>query len=70
MTSGACFQRLARKLCSADDITELHGGILIAMFIFLAVGLAVGHVLGRPDRNHSVVLALSTTVAVPYLAWR
>ncbi|GFE85169.1 bile acid:sodium symporter family protein [Steroidobacter agaridevorans] len=45
-----------------------HGGVLIAMFIFLAVGLAVGHALGRPDRNHSVVLALSTACRHPAIA--
>jgi BASS family bile acid:Na+ symporter len=44
------------------------GGILIAMVVFLAVGLAVGHVLGRPNRNHSVVLALSTACRHPAIA--
>jgi BASS family bile acid:Na+ symporter len=45
-----------------------QGGILIAMVVFLAIGLAVGHVLGRPDRNHSVVLALSTACRHPAIA--
>ena len=45
-----------------------NGGILIAMVVFLAVGLAVGHVLGRPNRNHSVVLALSTACRHPAIA--
>jgi BASS family bile acid:Na+ symporter len=45
-----------------------HGGILIPMLIFLAVGLAVGHVLGGPDRNHCVVLALSTACRHPAIA--
>ncbi len=45
-----------------------HGGILIAMVAFLLIGLAVGHVLGRPNRNHSVVLALSTACRHPAIA--
>ncbi len=44
------------------------GRVLIAMFVFLAVGLAVGHVLGRPNPNHSVVLALSTACRHPAIA--
>ena len=45
-----------------------NGGILIAMLVFLAVGLAVGHLLGRPNRNHSVVLALSAACRHPAIA--
>ena len=45
-----------------------NGGILIAMVVFLAIGLAVGHLLGRPNRNHSVVLALSTACRHPAIA--
>ena len=44
------------------------GGMLIAMLVFLVVGLAVGHVLGRPNPNHSVVLALSTACRHPAIA--
>ena len=45
-----------------------NGGIVIAMVIFLAVGLAVGHVLGGPNPDHSVVLALSTACRHPAIA--
>lgn len=40
-------------------------GTLIAMLVFLAAGLAVGHTLGGPDPDHSVVLALSTACRHP-----
>jgi BASS family bile acid:Na+ symporter len=43
-------------------------GTLLALVIFTAVGLAVGHVLGGPDRAHSVVLALSTACRHPAIA--
>ena len=45
-----------------------QGGIVIAMVVFLAIGLVVGHILGRPDRNHSVVLGLSTACRHPAIA--
>ena len=45
-----------------------NGGILIAMVAFLGIGLAVGHVLGGPNRDHSVVLALSTACRHPAIA--
>lgn len=45
-----------------------NSGTVIAMVVFLVIGLAVGHVLGRPDRNHSVVLALSTACRHPAIA--
>jgi len=35
------------------------------MITFVAIGLAVGHVLGGPDPDHSVVLALSTACRHP-----
>jgi len=55
---------------AAPAILALLGDVrvLIAMVIFLIVGLAVGHVLGRPDRNYSVVLALSTACRHPAIA--
>ena len=40
-------------------------GTLLAMITFVAIGLAVGHVLGGPDPDHSVVLALSTACRHP-----
>jgi bile acid:Na+ symporter, BASS family len=45
-----------------------NGGILIAMVVFLVAGLTVGHVLGRPNPDHSVVLALSTACRHPAIA--
>ena len=42
--------------------------VIIAIVVFLAVGLAVGHVLGGPNPNHSVVLALSTACRHPAIA--
>lgn len=45
-----------------------NGGIVVAMVIFLVVGLAVGHVMGRPDPDHSLVLALSTACRHPAIA--
>jgi bile acid:Na+ symporter, BASS family len=55
---------------AAPAILALMGDvrILIAMVVFLVVGLAVGHVLGRPDHNYSVVLALSTACRHPAIA--
>ena len=40
---------------AAPALLELIGNsrVLIAMVVFLVVGLAVGHVLGRPDHDHS-----------------
>ena len=42
--------------------------VVIAILVFLAVGLAVGHVLGGPKPNNSVVLALSTACRHPAIA--
>ena len=42
--------------------------VVIAIVLFLAVGLAVGHVLGGPNPNNSVVLALSTACRHPAIA--
>jgi len=43
-------------------------GTLIAMFVFVVVGLVVGHLLGGPDPEHSAVLALSTACRHPAIA--
>ena len=43
-------------------------GTLLAMLLFLAVGFAVGHALGGPDPDQSVVLALSTACRHPAIA--
>jgi BASS family bile acid:Na+ symporter len=44
------------------------GTVIIAIVVFLAVGFAVGHVLGRPNPNNSVVLGLSTACRHPAIA--
>jgi BASS family bile acid:Na+ symporter len=44
------------------------GGTLLAVFAFIVVGLAVGHVLGGPDPEHAAVLALSTACRHPAIA--
>ena len=46
----------------------IGGGTVLAMVIFVVAGLAVGHVLGGPDPDHSVVLALSTACRHPAMA--
>jgi BASS family bile acid:Na+ symporter len=43
-------------------------GTVLAMVIFTFVGLAIGHLLGGPNPDHSVVLALSTACRHPALA--
>jgi BASS family bile acid:Na+ symporter len=43
-------------------------GTLAAMAAFIAVALAVGHVLGGPDPEHSAVLALSNACRHPAIA--
>jgi BASS family bile acid:Na+ symporter len=44
------------------------GGTIIAMVVFVLAGLAVGHLLGGPDPEHSVVLALSSACRHPAIA--
>jgi BASS family bile acid:Na+ symporter len=43
-------------------------GSLFAMTVFVAVGLLVGHLMGGPDPEHSVVLALSSACRHPAIA--
>ena len=43
-------------------------GTLVALVVFVAIGLLVGHLLGGPDPDHSVVLALSTASRHPAIA--
>jgi BASS family bile acid:Na+ symporter len=40
-------------------------GTVIALVLFLVIGFAVGHVMGGPDPDHSLVLALSTACRHP-----
>jgi BASS family bile acid:Na+ symporter len=46
----------------------IGGGTVLAMVIFVVAGLGIGHVLGGPDPDHSVVLALSTACRHPAIA--
>ncbi|WP_422001060.1 bile acid:sodium symporter family protein [Reyranella sp.] len=46
----------------------LGGGTAIALVAFVAIGLAVGHVLGGPEPEHATVLALSTASRHPAIA--
>jgi BASS family bile acid:Na+ symporter len=43
-------------------------GTVLAIVIFTVAGLAIGHVLGGPDPDHSVVLALATACRHPAMA--
>lgn len=43
-------------------------GTVLAIVLFTIAGLAVGHVLGGPSADHSIVLALSTACRHPGLA--
>jgi bile acid:Na+ symporter, BASS family len=46
----------------------LGDGTLIAMILFQAIAFAAGHLLGGPDPDHSIVLALSTAIRHPAIA--
>jgi BASS family bile acid:Na+ symporter len=43
-------------------------GAILAMVVFVVIGLIVGHVLGAPDADHSVVLAISSACRHPAIA--
>jgi bile acid:Na+ symporter, BASS family len=54
---------------SASAIWAAVGdGTVLAMTIVTLAGLAMGHLLGRPDPDHSVVLALATSCRHPAIA--
>ena len=46
----------------------IGGGAVVAMIAFVAVGLIVGHIMGGPEAENSVVLALSTACRHPMIA--
>jgi BASS family bile acid:Na+ symporter len=48
--------------------TLVGNGTLVAMTAFIATALTIGHVLGGPDPNHSIVLALSNACRHPSIA--
>lgn len=43
-------------------------GTVVALAIFVTIGLVTGHVFGGPDPDHAVVLALSTACRHPAIA--
>jgi len=47
---------------------EIGGLTVAAMVIFVVAGLAIGHLLGGPDPDHSMVLALSAACRHPAIA--
>ena len=54
---------------TASAVWALVGnGTIVAMIVFTLTGLAVGHLLGGPDPDRSVVLALSTACRHPAMA--
>ena len=54
---------------SLSAIWEAVGeGTMLAMAIVTVAGLAIGHLLGGPDPDHSVVLALATCCRHPAIA--
>jgi bile acid:Na+ symporter, BASS family len=44
------------------------GGAVVGMVVFAAIGVGVGHLLGGPNPDHQVVLALSTASRHPAIA--
>jgi BASS family bile acid:Na+ symporter len=54
---------------TAPALLALAGNnTILAMAIFTILGLVIGHVLGRPEPDHSIVLALSTACRHPAAA--
>ena len=49
--------------------TEVGSGNVLALAIFVIVGLTAGHLLGGPDPNSRIVLALSTACRHPAIAF-
>jgi BASS family bile acid:Na+ symporter len=46
----------------------IGGGTILAFVLFVVAGLVVGHLMGGPDREDSVVLALSSACRHPAIA--
>ena len=60
---------IALLASSASEVwAQADVSSVLAMAIFVLVGLAVGHVLGGPEPDHSVVLALCTACRHPGIA--
>jgi len=64
---------LAALLLLAGSLPALWAavgdGTIVAIVIFVAAGLAAGHLLGGPDPEQSVVLALSSACRHPAIAF-
>lgn len=48
--------------------TAIGGGTIVALVAFVLCGLAIGHLMGGPEPEHSTVLALSTASRHPAIA--
>jgi BASS family bile acid:Na+ symporter len=60
---------LVLLVAAAPAMWELLGdGTLVAMILFQTIAFATGHLLGGPDPDHSIVLALSTACRHPAIA--
>jgi len=60
---------VALFIAAAPAMWALVGdGTLLAMVIFQTIALTTGHLLGGPDPDHSLVLALSTACRHPAIA--
>jgi BASS family bile acid:Na+ symporter len=60
---------VALLITMAPAMWRLVGsGTILALLVFLLIGFAAGHVLGGPEPDHSVVLALSTACRHPAIA--
>lgn len=61
---------LVLLVVTAPAVWGLIGdGTLVAIVLFLAIGFTVGHVMGGPDADCSLVLALSTACRHPAIAF-
>jgi BASS family bile acid:Na+ symporter len=51
-----------------EVLAAVGDGTIVALVAFVVVGLVVGHLMGGPEPDHSVVLALSTATRHPAIA--
>jgi bile acid:Na+ symporter, BASS family len=49
-------------------MAEASPATVVAMVVFVAASLAVGHLMGGPDRDHAVVLAIACATRNPGIA--
>jgi BASS family bile acid:Na+ symporter len=61
---------LALVVMGLPAVWDLVGdGTIVAMVLFVVIGLGVGHVLGGPEPDRAAVLALSTACRHPAIAF-